>query len=275
MKKSAILLFALLMVRDVLAQSCLPQGITFNWQTEIDNFQSNYPGCTHIEGNVTISSFDITNLNGLSVLTSIGGTLSIYVDVLSSLAGLENLTSIGGDLIVQNNDSLANLAELVNLTSIGNLWLRYNHNLASLSGLDNLSITGGLIWIFDNDTLSACAVQSICNYLAGSGTAWIENNSTGCNSREEVEADCGVGFDEKTRSENKFYIYPNPSSTKITLETSTESSVSILNLSGQQLIIRKNIEPKTQINISALPSGVYLIKLINNKTIEIVKLIKE
>jgi hypothetical protein len=57
------------------AQSCLPEGITFNRQSQIDSFQVNYPGCTEIEGDVTITGNIIYDLNGLNVLTSIGGNL--------------------------------------------------------------------------------------------------------------------------------------------------------------------------------------------------------
>ncbi len=88
------------------AQPCLPEGITFTTQAQIDNFQTNYPNCTEIEGNVGIAGDDITNLNGLNVLTSIGGDMEIGYMVmwwsckgnpfLISLAGLGNLTTIGG-----------------------------------------------------------------------------------------------------------------------------------------------------------------------------------
>ena len=275
MKNLSILLIALLMVNSGMAQSCLPQGITFNWQADVDNFQNNYPGCTQIQGDVTMSGSDITNLNGLSVLTSIGGTLSIYVGALASLTGLENLTSIGDGLIIQNNDSLRSLTGLENLTSVHNLWFSNNKSLASLAGLDHLTFSGTPIWIVNNNNLSACAIQSICIYLSGTGTAWIENNSSGCNSRAEVEKACGVGFDENTASENNFYIYPNPSSTTITIKTPAIGSISILNLSGQKLVNHQTTKPKTQIDISTLPSGVYIIRLISNNTVEVAKLIKE
>ncbi len=49
--------------------SCLPEGITFTTQAEIDNFQVNHPWCNEIEGNVFIVGVDITNLDGLQVLT--------------------------------------------------------------------------------------------------------------------------------------------------------------------------------------------------------------
>jgi len=58
-------------------QPCLPEGITFETQAQIDNFQENYPGCTMIEGDVNISGPDITNLIGLSSIISIGGILEI------------------------------------------------------------------------------------------------------------------------------------------------------------------------------------------------------
>jgi hypothetical protein len=59
----------------VLAQPCLPGGITFSTQEQINNFQTNYPNCTEIEGDVIIGGDDISNLNGLEVLSAVGGFL--------------------------------------------------------------------------------------------------------------------------------------------------------------------------------------------------------
>ena len=56
------------------AQSCLPEGIVFTNQSQIDQFQINYPNCTEIEGDVVIGFWlgtNITNLNGLSILTTL------------------------------------------------------------------------------------------------------------------------------------------------------------------------------------------------------------
>ena len=264
------------MVNGANAQSCLPQGITFNWQTDIDNFQTNYPGCTQIEGDITISSFDITNLNGLSVLTSVGGSLSIYVDVLSGMTGLENLTSIGGGLIIQLNDSLTSMTGLENLTFIGGgIWLRYNHSLTSLTGLDNVTTFGSAVWITDNDTLSNCAVQSICDYIAGGGSPWIENNATGCNSQEEVEAECEAIGVKSLAPEPLLSIYPNPTSSQITIETHTKGHFSILNLNGQLLLQQEITELTTIVDIKELKGGIYLVKLAGEKGLQIGKLIKK
>ena len=43
------------------------------------------------------NSSDITNLDGLANITSVGGDLDIYYnDALTNLDGLANLTSVGG-----------------------------------------------------------------------------------------------------------------------------------------------------------------------------------
>jgi hypothetical protein len=72
----------------VYTQPCLPEGITFSTQEQIDNFQTNYLGCTEIEGYVAIHGNDITSLNGLNVVISIGGILHVQDNyVLTSLSG--------------------------------------------------------------------------------------------------------------------------------------------------------------------------------------------
>ncbi|GAP44266.1 protein containing Por secretion system C-terminal sorting domain [Lentimicrobium saccharophilum] len=150
---------------------CLPFGnYYFLSQDDINNFQTNYPGCTEIEGYVTIQGDDITNLDGLNVLTSIGGILEIGKDyggngnpVLTDLTGLENLTSIGRFLSIEDNDALTNLTGLENLVSIGEGFKIYSNNfLTSLTGLESLTSIGGDLNIYNNaDLASLTGVESL------------------------------------------------------------------------------------------------------------------
>jgi len=171
MKKS-LLLIAVILISFAAAnpQSCLPQGIIFSTQEQIDNFQTNYPGCTEIEGNVRIHGAGITNLNGLSVLTAIGGNLNIRLNsALTSLNGLEGLTSIGSSLVISNN-----------------------YSLTSLTGLDNLTFVGDYLTISGNTALSACNAEWLCNVPAiVSGSVTIQGNAPGCLSLVEVAVSCG------------------------------------------------------------------------------------
>lgn len=207
MKKFTILLLSMAFIRGTaLSQSCLPEGITFTTQEEIDNFQNNYPGCMEIEGDVTISGNSITSLNGLNVLASIGGTLRIGINnggntILTNLTGLENLISIVGNLNIGGQSSwgyiynpvLTSLTGLEGLTSVGgNLSILANYSLLNLSGINNLSSIGGNILIFNNANLTSCGAQSICDYLTSPiGIVDIFNNGTGCNTQTEVASDCG------------------------------------------------------------------------------------
>ena len=88
MKKLSLLIIHLMIFQAALiSQSCLPEGIIFETQSQIDSFQINYPGCTDIEGHVNIQGDNITGLDGLNVLESVGGLRIWNVQNLNSLNG--------------------------------------------------------------------------------------------------------------------------------------------------------------------------------------------
>ncbi len=175
MKKLLFTIIVCLFSLSLLSQSCFPEGITFKTQTQIDNFQSENPDCTEIQGDVTIGDYyigTILNLDGLNVLNSIGGGLKIgHNDSLQSLTGLDNLTNCGGNLRIVNNEQLLSLEGL--------------ENLAPESIVD-LSIIG-------NDMLSNCEIESLCEYLsAPGGVVQIYYNASGCNNPSEIANGCGI-----------------------------------------------------------------------------------
>lgn len=172
-------------------QHCLPEGITFETQAQIDSFQVNYPGCTTIEGGVYITGDDISNLAGINVLDSIHGMLG-FVDTeflvdmtglnnlryvgylhiednegLINFTGFDNLQTIAGNLEIEVNFALSSLAGLESLQTIGgNLDIGWNPILPSLEGFDNLQTIGGNLKIRWNYTLSSLA--GLENISAGS-----------------------------------------------------------------------------------------------------------
>ncbi len=174
------MVLVLIIQASVLSQPCLPEGITFTTQAQIDNFQTNYPNCTEIEGHVEITGNDITNLNGLNVLIAFGGGLSIgdyYIGnpILTSLTGLDNVTSIGGNLLIRYNDALTSLTGLGNLTSIGGNLEIGNSVLTSLTGLDNLTSIGGCVVITSNAALTS--LSGLGNLTSIGGYLFIMDNA--------------------------------------------------------------------------------------------------
>lgn len=175
--KNSILTIALVMsFASLFAQPCLPEGISFYYQSEIDSFQDNYPGCTEIEGNVKIMGSNITNLNGLLVLTAIGGNLKIEMTFyLSNLDGLNNLMIVGGNVYI-NQTSLENISGFQNLTSTGgDFKLTNNLNIVSLNGLSNLTSVGGTLAI--NSAPSISNLSGLENLLSV-GEMYIAFNSS-------------------------------------------------------------------------------------------------
>jgi hypothetical protein len=197
----------------VFSQGCLPEGIIFETQEQIDNFQANFPGCSEIEGDVFIGSPDgnlnIMNLQGLNSIVQINGSLDIIgcysigdlsglnsliqvgesVEInscteLDNLSGLNSLTHVGGGFKITLNNILTNIEALESLTSIGgDLYLVNNVTLHSFDGLDNLISVTGLIHISHNVNLTDITAiinidpNSIQGYIAIIGNFNLSNCS--------------------------------------------------------------------------------------------------
>jgi hypothetical protein len=220
---------------------------------------------------------------GLEGITSIGGDLLIIGnDSLTSLTGLEGLDSIGGGLSIGCNAALTSLAGPEGLTYIGgSLSIGYNNALTNLTGLDNIDV-GSIndLYINNNTLLSTCEVQSICNYLVSpNGTIEIHDNANGCDSQEEVHLACTFGLDEEGAAEDPLYIYPNPSYGVMTLELppntlTKNTSLTIYNINGQQLIWRQITEQQTVVDVSGMVSGLYFVRVIGDDGVQVGKFMK-
>jgi hypothetical protein len=197
------------------SQSCLPDGIEFTTQEQIDSYQVNYPGCTEIEGGVRIAGAEITSLEGLSVITSIGGFLYIiYCPSLSGLAGLENLTYVGGDLGIGSNSVLT-----------------------SLEGLENIGFVGGTLFIIDQDSLTG--LQGLEGVTAIEENLEIESN--------DLLTDL-AGIANLTSVGDQLEIYNNSSLSNL---TGLENMVSI----GHALIIQNNSSLQSIIGVENVDGG--------------------
>ena len=58
MKKLYILLAIIFTTTATFSQPCLPEGITFSTQQQIDDFPNDFPNCTEIEGDAESRASD-------------------------------------------------------------------------------------------------------------------------------------------------------------------------------------------------------------------------
>ena len=122
-----------------LSAQCPSGNVTLSNQTDINNFSSDYPSCTSHSSAITIAGTDITNLDGLSGVTSVGSIEIGPNPNLVSISGLSGLTSVTTDIIIDNNPLLTDIDAFTNLTSIGGrLNISNNAVLDNLDGLSNI-----------------------------------------------------------------------------------------------------------------------------------------
>jgi hypothetical protein len=79
-------------------------------------------------------------------------------------------------------------------------------------------------------------------------------------------------------SDSQIIVYPNPIKNKFIVEKSLQlpnANLSITNVNGQKLLERKITDHKTPIDISNLRSGIYFIRMTSEKTVDLLKIIKE
>ncbi len=171
MKKIITLCTILLLSTTVIGQ-CLPDGLIITTQEQTLNFAADYPGCTTILGDLTISAGNFDTLEGLEQITAIEGSLNIIdTQFIYALYGLDNLATIGGDINIQNT-TLQSLGGLESLTTISggvNSIISNNSELENLNGLNNLSFWGRGIYLSANNSLSELTALSNLTSMGGNG----------------------------------------------------------------------------------------------------------
>ncbi len=164
-----------LFTSPLFTQNCLPQGIQFTTQHDIDMFPVNHPGCFYLDGSVVIQGDDIVNLNGLSQIISIAFGLTIQNNPnLVNLTGLENLHLISGDLMILYNNSLTSLNGLTRIDSIQSLTVYGNPNLESIGGIGSIREIEQYVAILNNPKLQNLSGLDSIQILTGE--LRIQNN---------------------------------------------------------------------------------------------------
>jgi photosystem II stability/assembly factor-like uncharacterized protein len=130
---------------------------------------------------------------------------------------------------------------------------------------------GGVNWI--SQTMPAYWLRQVyfanpdTGYAVGAGGIILKTTNGG-----------GVGIKENFSTSQVIKAFPNPANDNITIEVSdqsTKGNLSILNLNGQELLQQTITKHLTILDITTLPTGVYFLRLINNKQVQVGKIIKE
>ncbi|WP_460218239.1 T9SS type A sorting domain-containing protein [Psychroserpens sp. MEBiC05023] len=143
---------------------CPTNNITLSSQADVDAFATNYPGCTELDIDLSISGNDITDLSPLSNIESIHSLRIENNPQLQNLSGLNSITHIDGynennlnPLFIGNNAILTDISSLINMSNSNNMEgvvVRDNPLLQSLNGLQGFNNFIWLVDITNNDSLT-------------------------------------------------------------------------------------------------------------------------
>jgi photosystem II stability/assembly factor-like uncharacterized protein len=88
-----------------------------------------------------------------------------------------------------------------------------------------------------------------------------------------------VGINNRSLTSNAIKIYPNPSSTTITISMPAtpdkNTFMTINNINGQALLSRQITEQQTVVDVSGLNVGVYFVKVADDRTVKVGKFVKK
>ena len=204
---------------------CPPTATTLSTQAQVDNFLIVNPGCQNLLQNLTITGADITNLDGLQGIETSDPGKSISITnnpLLTDVSGLTTLTSIGGNFPISGNPLLSNLTGLENLTSIaGYLFIFSNADLENLGGLSGVLTIGDFLQVSNNPSLDAF---NGLNTLTSVGTFLAIESNNNMTTINGLNALSSVG--------GNFEVTGNPNLTNLNAFTSLSTVGGILSITN-------------------------------------------
>lgn len=173
--------------------TCLPNGFIFTRQGQIDSFSINYPGCTHVLGDIEVREETIggiTNLNGFYPIKICDRSFKVFNNnEMEYLSGLDSLTYIGKLLVMQECYSLKNLSGLDNLKFVGaTVSMFRNIKMKDLHGLENLEHIGGALIMNDNFKQTSLKGVEKVSFVGGGLHLWHLDSLSNLNSLESIKS---------------------------------------------------------------------------------------
>ena len=134
-------------------------------------------------------------------------------------------------------------------------------------------------WLTANTTSetnnATITLTASANLSASIRTATITISGTGVTPKTvTVTQDVGT-TDLEVITENNFSIFPNPAKDLININCKENSTLTIFDLQGHQIMTKELTNTKNTIMLNNFSSGIYTLKVVNKKNVTTQKLIKE
>ncbi len=190
-----------------------------------------------------------------------------------------------GNELFRINQSHVYLLKDINPSGSSNISnFTYNYNIAFFTADDG--VHGEELWTTDGTPsgtrmltdMRPGFMSSVFSNVAIINGKILFSATNGSCGAELFEADLSTLLsveNDKLSLFQKLNIYPNPAKDNITIETAKTGNLIICNIEGKELINQPITDLQSQINVSMLPTGLYIAKFITDKGVERSKFIKE
>lgn len=146
---------------------------------------------------------------------------------------------------------------------------------------NGLSLTASLSgatykWINCADDMAIAGATSQTYVATANGSYKVEvTNSNGCVATSTCMNVTTVGVESKSDL-NAFSISPNPTKGKVTITASGNESanVVIFNALGKEITRSNNVQNGTQLDLSAVQNGVYMVQISTDKGTKVLRIVK-
>ncbi|MFA5782363.1 MAG: T9SS type A sorting domain-containing protein, partial [Bacteroidales bacterium] len=99
-------------------------------------------------------------------------------------------------------------------------------------------------------------------------------NANGCSATSDTISVVVTGLSDLSDNKN-IYIYPNPATDNITIESPQQAVIEISNIQGQLIKTIAANGNKTSVDISGFARGMYFVKIQTKDSVGVWKVVKE
>ncbi len=135
------------------------------------------------------------------------------------------------------------------------------------------SSSTGNQWYLNGNPLTGATSQFYITTQNGFYQVEVANNF-GCKSISAILSVTNAKIEEYSY-DNEIFIYPNPANDNITIEVPQKATIEISNIQGQLIKIIPTSGNKTNVDVSAFTSGIYIVEVKTEIGIAVKKFVKE
>ena len=195
--------------------------------------------------------------SGTAPYTYVWNTGATTSSLSNLTAGTYNLTvSDANNCTSSTNVTVSQPSEIQITTNVANATGTLSNGSASVTNLANGTAPYTYIWS------TGATTQIINNLSAGNYTVTV-TDFHGCNQTATVLVNVATGLSNIANSIN-FRIYPNPAHAQVLVSLDAfngSTTLSLKNILGQTMIFQPVTAQQTELDLSSLANGVYLVEL--------------